>query len=290
MPPKSDDIVDSLRDVVPLIAPKMFYQECDGEKIVYRELPEKIPELSLDSAVSSFDYTSCWGIPKADDSGPRIDCSGSITTAAGNLVYSTTTTGTSSNHVIGTLFDKPDFINTTIDVDSTRVNEFHDLVAKAVSELNDLYMSRRKDTKEMNDVLVVKKLPTDEKKDEGKKIIMPGIGSGFQYAVDRIVINPPALVVFWKDKTKTIVKCSEGETFNPYYGFCAALAKKVYGCNSRVNKIVKDAALEYDKMQAKKAKAVTATKKENKVETQKDKPVKKLQTKTKTAKKGTAKK
>lgn len=325
MPPKSDDVIGSLTYVGPLIKPKMFYKDTDDDKIIYRELPEKIPELSADDVIAqTFDYTSCWGMPtKADDSGLRIDCSGSITMAtksstsissgssAMRLVTSSSTTGASINDidssnleeinrlplittdhisepVIKPLFTKPDFIDTAIDAGQSRFNEFHDLISKAIAELNELY--RGKDTKKMNNVLVAKKLPTEEKKDEDKKIIiiMPGIGSGFQYAVDRIVINPPALVVFWKDKTKTIVKCSKGETFNPYYGFCAALAKKVYGCNSRVNNIVKDATLEYNKMQTKKAASVA--KKENKVENEKDKPVKKLQTKTKTAKKGTAKK
>lgn len=55
--------------------------------------------------------------------------------------------------------------------------------------------------------------------------------------VKRIVYNDPATIVFWTDGTKTVVKCSENETFNPYFGFCAALAKKLYGNNNRVRKI-----------------------------------------------------
>ena len=311
MPPKSDDAISSLTYTGPLVIPKLFHKEWDGDRVIYHELPEKIPDLTA----TAFDYTACWGVDKAHDSGPRIDCSGSITMTAKSStsvssesstmrwVNSSSTTGASINDIDSSNLEeidrlpiittdhisepvvkpllKPDFIKTYADLDYAQVNDFNSLISQAIAELNKLY--RGKDTKEMNNVLVAKKLPTEEKKDEDKKVIMPGIGSGFQYAVDHIVINPPALIVFWKDKTKTIVKCSEGETFNPYYGFCAALAKKVYGCNSRVNKIVKDASLEYDKMQAKKA--AIATKKENKVEIKKDKP-----TKTKTAKKGTAKK
>lgn len=56
--------------------------------------------------------------------------------------------------------------------------------------------------------------------------------------VDRIVFNDPATIVFWKDGTKTIVKCSDNENFNPYFGFCAAVAKRVFGNNSQVRKMV----------------------------------------------------
>ena len=56
--------------------------------------------------------------------------------------------------------------------------------------------------------------------------------------VNRIIFNPPATIVFWKDGSKTVVKCHGDQTFNPYYGFCAALAKHIYKSNSAVNRIV----------------------------------------------------
>lgn len=67
---------------------------------------------------------------------------------------------------------------------------------------------------------------------EGREIVWKGI------SVDRIIFNDPATIVFWKDGTKTVVKCQKGQTFNPYFGFCAAIAKKLYGNNSRLNRIV----------------------------------------------------
>ena len=59
-----------------------------------------------------------------------------------------------------------------------------------------------------------------------------------KYVPERIIYNDPATIIFWQDKTKTVVKRSPNEPFNKYSAFCAALAKKMYGCNSRVNKIV----------------------------------------------------
>ena len=56
----------------------------------------------------------------------------------------------------------------------------------------------------------------------------------------KIIYNPPATIVFWEDGTKTVVKAMEGTVFNPYHGFTAALAKRVYGSSTRVNKIVQN--------------------------------------------------
>lgn len=47
--------------------------------------------------------------------------------------------------------------------------------------------------------------------------------------VKKVIFHEPATVVYWADGTKTVVKCKDGERFDQYYGFCAALAKKVYG-------------------------------------------------------------
>ena len=57
--------------------------------------------------------------------------------------------------------------------------------------------------------------------------------------VRRIIKNGPATIVFWEDNTKTVVVRKKGEKDNMYYAFCAALAKRIYGNNSQVNKIVK---------------------------------------------------
>ena len=56
---------------------------------------------------------------------------------------------------------------------------------------------------------------------------------------DKIIYNDPAMIVYWTDGLKTVVKRSENEPESKYAAFCAALAKKIYGNNSRVNRIVK---------------------------------------------------
>lgn len=67
----------------------------------------------------------------------------------------------------------------------------------------------------------------------------PPISRRTNVAIDRIIYNEPATIVFWADGTKTVVKCMEGEPFDKYAGFCAALAKKIYGSTSRAKKTVR---------------------------------------------------
>lgn len=56
----------------------------------------------------------------------------------------------------------------------------------------------------------------------------------------RVIFNNPATVVFWNDGTKTVVKCSEHDTFTKEGGFAAALAKKMYKTGG-IKKILKGA-------------------------------------------------
>lgn len=61
-----------------------------------------------------------------------------------------------------------------------------------------------------------------------------------KYTPKKIIFNGPATVVFWKDGTKTVVKRAEKDPDNRYNAFCAALAKKIFKSNSKVNSIVKN--------------------------------------------------
>ena len=56
----------------------------------------------------------------------------------------------------------------------------------------------------------------------------------------RIVHSGPATIVFWNDKTKTVVKCSENDIYDEYEAFCAALAIKMFGSNSHPKKMICD--------------------------------------------------
>lgn len=56
-----------------------------------------------------------------------------------------------------------------------------------------------------------------------------GIGSLRIPEIKNVIFNNPATIVFWKDGTKTVVKCQDGDEFDPEKGLTMAIAKKAYG-------------------------------------------------------------
>lgn len=59
-----------------------------------------------------------------------------------------------------------------------------------------------------------------------------------KYVPDRILKSGRATVVFWKDGTKTVVKCAAETIPNDYDAFNAALAIKVFGSNNHLKKTI----------------------------------------------------
>ena len=57
--------------------------------------------------------------------------------------------------------------------------------------------------------------------------------------VNRIIYSGNKTVVLWEDGTKTIVGCSDGETYDEFDGFTAALAKKIYGSTCAVKREIR---------------------------------------------------
>lgn len=45
----------------------------------------------------------------------------------------------------------------------------------------------------------------------------------------KVMFNGPATIVDWTDDTKTIVKCMDGEEFDPEKGLAMAICKRLYG-------------------------------------------------------------
>ena len=51
---------------------------------------------------------------------------------------------------------------------------------------------------------------------------------GLRPEADRVIFNPPATIVYWKDGSKTVVK-THGEDFDEEKGFAMAVVKRLYG-------------------------------------------------------------
>jgi hypothetical protein len=69
--------------------------------------------------------------------------------------------------------------------------------------------------------------------------MMSSLSAEFGLVPDRILFSGNRTIVFWNDGDKTVVKCAEGQVFDEYNGFVAALAKKLYGSTSKVKKVIK---------------------------------------------------
>ena len=52
-------------------------------------------------------------------------------------------------------------------------------------------------------------------------------------SITNVIFNPPATIVFWSDKTKTVVKCDPKEEYDPEKGIAMAICKKMIGDNKR---------------------------------------------------------
>ena len=54
--------------------------------------------------------------------------------------------------------------------------------------------------------------------------------------VKRAIFNNPATIIYWTDGTKTVVKCQEGDSYDPEKGFVMAYLKKLLGNDNTFNK------------------------------------------------------
>ena len=54
--------------------------------------------------------------------------------------------------------------------------------------------------------------------------------------IEKVIFNDPAIIVFWDDGTKTVVKCQKGDTFNKETGLALCCAKKLLGNKGSFNK------------------------------------------------------
>lgn len=68
----------------------------------------------------------------------------------------------------------------------------------------------------------------------GKEVLKRGLNAiyGTQIlgcGIDKVVYNNPATIILWKDGTKTVVKCSDNDIYDPEKGLAMAICKKLLG-------------------------------------------------------------
>jgi len=57
--------------------------------------------------------------------------------------------------------------------------------------------------------------------------------------IEKVIFHDPATIVLWKDGTKTVVKCNEGDTYSKETGLVMCIAKKALGNKSNFNNVIK---------------------------------------------------
>ena len=95
-------------------------------------------------------------------------------------------------------------------------------------------------TKELNTVTLRKKDINVRKKDEGGNempVERKSTSSRVYYAaksvsapsIKKVIFNYPATIVLWSDGSKTVVKCQDGDIYDPEKGLAMAISKKALG-------------------------------------------------------------
>ena len=57
--------------------------------------------------------------------------------------------------------------------------------------------------------------------------------------IKNVYFNYPVTVVIWNDGTKTLVRCSENDFYDPEKGLAMAIVKKAYGNDNKFRKVFK---------------------------------------------------
>lgn len=58
--------------------------------------------------------------------------------------------------------------------------------------------------------------------------------------IKEVIFNNPATIIYWRDGTKTVVKCQPEDTYDKEKGFIAACMKKICGNDNTFNKIINE--------------------------------------------------
>lgn len=61
------------------------------------------------------------------------------------------------------------------------------------------------------------------------KHVFPTEDSQKTFDIDKVIFNDPATIVLWQDGTKTVVKASPNDVYDPEKGLAMAIAKKALG-------------------------------------------------------------
>lgn len=59
-------------------------------------------------------------------------------------------------------------------------------------------------------------------------------------SIEKVIFNGPATIVKWSDKTKTVVKCQEGDEYSKQTGLLMCVFKKAFGAKNDLEKMLNE--------------------------------------------------
>ena len=62
-------------------------------------------------------------------------------------------------------------------------------------------------------------------------LTLPGYITTHAYMIKKVIYQPPKTIVKWLDGTYTMVRCMDGDPYDPELGFLYCVAKKIIGDN-----------------------------------------------------------
>ena len=67
---------------------------------------------------------------------------------------------------------------------------------------------------------------------------MKNVKPEFYKQIKRVLVKNPAIIVFWKDGTKTVSRCREGDVFDIKTGLSVAITKKLFNTQKEFNSLI----------------------------------------------------
>lgn len=62
----------------------------------------------------------------------------------------------------------------------------------------------------------------------------------FDFSIENVIFNGPATIIYWKDGTKTVVKCENGDKYDKEKGLALCFMKRALGNSGNYYNIIKE--------------------------------------------------